>query len=108
MPDHTIAEKEKNRQTRLQRDLAASGEADPGTGTAATSTTNDAAPAATPAKKPAEQRGTGTDNTAANTATRLKALLSKLAAARKAGNTAFAARMEAQIAAIRKSTTEAK
>ena len=55
-----------------------------------------------PKPKPKEKAGTGRALTAETESARVRALKAKLDAARKAGNTTFAAKVEAQLAEIRK------
>lgn len=98
----TAAEREKARQTRSERELAAQGEG---------FTPAQPAPAAAPVKpkaKPKEAIGTGR-NQAQQNFDRLSADLRKqIDAARKTGDNTLAAKLEARLAELRKMTEESQ
>lgn len=91
--------KETARQTRTERELAALGE---GTGSR---TPRKPAAAARPKAKPKEKRGTGRDDSQTNFNRLAKGLRAQISAAKSAGNTGLAVKLEARLVELRKTIT---
>ena len=90
-----MKKKERDRQTRTERELEALGEGSSGNKPAA------AAPAA-PKAAPKEKVGTGRDDSQANFDRLAAGLRQRISVAKKAGNATLAAKLEARLAELRK------